>query len=322
MKTSILIDARLAADVHALAVPCAARGPGAYAPAVRHVGRGPVVYVVLAVLLTVAAVIAADEVLARRRRAARSIGLDRLLRERVGVPAAGGPDPWAILDAGLGVRGGRARPLRDPGRADRSHEVPPAPGRRRRDQGVRAPLGQRLRDGGQPRARPALQARGLGGRAASADGRRTDLGRPRRRAPERGGRPGDDGCDLARGGPARGRVPGSAAARCARGRRRPPRPLDPRPSEDPDVREEPVDRLGRRGSPRHLVLPVVAPAVLPSGGRDRGRPHRGRGVRRVHRDATLGRLLARGRDRARGDGAAPAPQLRAHLRARTRARDA
>ena len=59
------------------------------------------IYVVLAVLLTVAVVIAADEILSRRRRVARSIGLDRLLRERVAAPADEGPDAWAIVDDAL-----------------------------------------------------------------------------------------------------------------------------------------------------------------------------------------------------------------------------
>ena len=68
------------------------------------------IYIVLAVLLAVAGVIAADEVLARRRRAARSIGLDRLLRERVGVPAVDGRDPWAIVDGALAEEADEAEP--------------------------------------------------------------------------------------------------------------------------------------------------------------------------------------------------------------------
>ena len=59
------------------------------------------IYVVLAVLLAVAGVIAVDEVLSRRRRAARSIGLDRLLRERVAVPAADGPSASAAIEDAL-----------------------------------------------------------------------------------------------------------------------------------------------------------------------------------------------------------------------------
>jgi CRP-like cAMP-binding protein/Zn-dependent protease len=57
-----------------------------------------VIYVVLAVLLTIAGVIAVDEVLSRRRRAARSIGLDRLLRARVDEPRSEGPSVWALVE--------------------------------------------------------------------------------------------------------------------------------------------------------------------------------------------------------------------------------
>ncbi len=59
------------------------------------------IYVVLAVLLGVAGVIAVDEVLSRRRVAARSIGLDRVLRERIATPAREGANPWATIGAAV-----------------------------------------------------------------------------------------------------------------------------------------------------------------------------------------------------------------------------
>ena len=41
----------------------------------------------------------------------------------------------------------------------------------------------------------------------------------------------------------------------------------PRPAEDQDLPEDPLDRLGRGGPSRAMVVPDVAPAVLPPGGR-------------------------------------------------------
>ncbi|MEO8477027.1 MAG: cyclic nucleotide-binding domain-containing protein [Actinomycetota bacterium] len=64
------------------------------------------IYVVLAVLLAVAGVIAVDEVLSRRRVASRSIGLDRLLRERIATLVREGTNPWATIGAAVQAQEG------------------------------------------------------------------------------------------------------------------------------------------------------------------------------------------------------------------------
>ena len=63
------------------------------------------IYVVLAVLLVVAGVIAVDEVLSRRRRRKRSIGLDRLLSERIAVTSGDAPNTWVLIDDALEADG-------------------------------------------------------------------------------------------------------------------------------------------------------------------------------------------------------------------------
>ena len=242
-----------------------------------------------------------------------------------GVPAVDGRDPCGDRRRSARRRPTRPSPTSGRRRSTRAtdpRQVPPAPGRRRRDQDCSSSGGATTTRWSRTRATAALRARDLGGRAPPADGRHAH------------GRPSSSSSGSSEAGDleppgvdrrwsrrcTRRRVPRAAADRRRRSRRRPARPARRRPPEDPRVRQDADDRVGGRRPARRSAATAAASAR--SSGRwvavVGGLIAAVAGFVAFVATPALGRVPARGRA-APAETVAPArARLRPHVRARAR----